>query len=122
MTRLNLFLLVLSLAAINRPAIADVGEFQDIAQDHPFLIHQYTFDGADLFEKRQDNRGKLDLIEQAAGAARRRPARRGPPAEVDVDLPLPSHSRNGHARICARALPVSYQGLEKPHFRKKHLF
>ena len=69
MTRLNVFLLALRLVVINRQAIADVGEFQDIAQDHPFLIHQYTFDGADPFEQRQDNRGELDLIEQAAGSA-----------------------------------------------------
>jgi len=69
MTRLHLFLFALSLAVINRQAIADVGEFQDIAQDHPFLTHQYTFDGADPFERRQDNRGELDLIEQAAGSA-----------------------------------------------------
>ena len=69
MSRMTLFLIVLFLSVTGHQTLADVGEFQDIVQDHPALAHQYTFDGADPFERRQDNRGALELIEQAGGAA-----------------------------------------------------
>ncbi len=52
-----------------RPALASVEDLQDAAQDHPDLTHQYTFDGADFFERRQDSRGIDDLVEQAGGSA-----------------------------------------------------
>ena len=72
MTRLTFalgFLAALGLAALDDPALADVADFQDTVQDHPSLTHQYTFDGADPFERLQDSRGMDDLTEQAGGSA-----------------------------------------------------
>lgn len=69
MGRLTLFLAVLGLTMLSRQAGADVALFQDVAQDHPALAHQYTFDGVEPFERLQDNWGVAHLVEQAAGAA-----------------------------------------------------
>jgi len=48
---------------------ANVIDFQDAAQDQEALIHQYTFDGKDPAERREDRRGVEHLNEQAGGGA-----------------------------------------------------
>lgn len=63
------FLVLLTSTSSYRPTFASVEELQDVAQDHPDLTHQYTFDGADSFERRQDSRGVDDLVEQIGGSA-----------------------------------------------------
>jgi len=69
MIRLVLSLATLVLLSTGRQVHADVITFQDIAQDHPALAHQYTFDGLEPFERLQDNWGTAHLLEQAAGSA-----------------------------------------------------
>ena len=69
MTRLTLIVVLGAMMLAGRQGLADVVEFQDVVQDHPNLTHQYTFDGADIFERLQDKRGVDDLVEQAGGSA-----------------------------------------------------
>ena len=69
MSRLVLSLATLVLLSTGRQLHADVITFQDVAQDHPAIAHQYTFDGLELFERLQDSWGTAHLLEQAAGSA-----------------------------------------------------
>ena len=69
MSRLALSFAALVLLSTGRQVRADVITFQDVAQDHPALAHQYTFDGLAPFERLQDNWGMAHLLEQAAGSA-----------------------------------------------------
>ena len=62
-----LILTVALLAGLQNIARADIAGLQTAAQAHPDLIHQWTFDGADNFARRQDKKGVAHLDESFGG-------------------------------------------------------
>ncbi|MCH8921764.1 MAG: hypothetical protein IIA67_01305, partial [Planctomycetes bacterium] len=64
----HLVLVVSLLAGLQEIGNADTANFQNAAQAHPNLIHQWTFDGADNAARRQDKQGAAHRNESFGGS------------------------------------------------------